>query len=369
MNIVAIAGSSIPSDTANSIQVMKACSALVELGHSLTLIVPEFAGRPQIDIQRHYGIPCPFPIEWLPSPSRRLFPILAFGRALRHRPELIYTWFPFSAALGLLARTPVVLEAHFYPTGRFGPLWHWAFVHLPGQKRLVCITQALLDILERDFGTHLRPEEIVIAPNGVELERFASLPNPEQARRALGLPSAPTVVCAGHLYPGRGADLFLELAKSLPEVQFVWVGGRPADVQEWTRRATGIQNIAFLGFVPNHELPRYLAAADVLLMPYGRVILGSSGSLSSAAVASPMKMFEYMAAGRPILSSDLPVIREVLDETMAVFAPPEDVSAWRSALIELLSDPQRRARLAANARRVIERYTWSARARAILAGW
>ncbi len=369
MNIVAIAGSSIPSDTANGIQVMKACAALVELGHSLTLIVPDFPARPPVDLLRHYGISYTFPIEWLASPSRRLFPLQAFGRALFHRPEVIYTWFPSTAALGLLARKAVVFEAHFYPTGRIGPLWYRAFVRLPGRKRLVCITRALLDILERHFDTHLRPEEIIIAPNGVELQRFASLPDPARARRTLGLGDAPTVLCAGHLYPGRGADLFLDLARSLPEVQFVWVGGRPADVQEWTRCAAGLENVLFTGFVPNNELPRYLAAADVLLMPYGRVILGSSGDLSSATVASPMKMFEYMAAGRAILASDLPVIREVLDESMAVFAPPEDLSTWRTALHQLLADPQRRARLATNARRAVERYTWSARARSILAGW
>jgi glycosyltransferase involved in cell wall biosynthesis len=114
------------------------------------------------------------------------------------------------------------------------------------------------------------------------------------------------------------------------------------------------------------ELPRYLAAADVLLMPYARSILGSSGDASSASVASPMKMFEYMAAGRAILTSDLPVIREVLDDSSAAFAPPEDAPAWTSALQSLLADPARRAALASTARREVEKYTWVARAKKIL---
>jgi glycosyltransferase involved in cell wall biosynthesis len=130
-----------------------------------------------------------------------------------------------------------------------------------------------------------------------------------------------------------------------------------------------LSNVTFTGFVPNIDLPRYLAAADVLLMPYARSILGSSGSADSAAVASPMKMFEYMAAGRAILTSDLPVIREVLDESFAAFAPPEDAPAWTAALQSLLADPARRAVLASNARREVEKYTWLARAQKILTGF
>jgi glycosyltransferase involved in cell wall biosynthesis len=193
--------------------------------------------------------------------------------------------------------------------------------------------------------------------------------NSVTARRDLSLREAPTVICAGHLYAGRGADLFLQLAESLSAAHFVWVGGRPSDVEEWKRKAADLPNVTFTGFVPNRDLPNYLAAADILLMPYARSILGSSGDASSAAVASPMKMFEYMAAGRAILTSDLPVIREVLDEHTAVFCPPEDIRAWQAALNDLLADPRLRTALAIQARREVEQYTWLARAEKILDGF
>lgn len=371
MKIVAIAGSTIPSDTANSIQVMKACNALARLGHSVHLIVTGDGGRVTDweSLAQQYGLSHPFEIEWLSSSSRRLFTFNSVRRALRLKPDLLYTWFPQSAVFSLLAGKPTIFEAHLQPTGRFGPAWHRAFARLPGRKRVACITDALRVILERGFGMRLRADEFVIAPNGVELERFASLPDPARARTSLGLREAPTVLCAGHLYAGRGADLFLRLAESLPAAHFVWVGGRASDVEEWTRKAAGLDNVSFLGFVPNAELPRYLAAADVLLMPYARSILGSSGDASSASVASPMKMFEYMAAGRAILTSDLPVIREALDDLSAAFAPPEDAPAWTAALQSLLADSARRAALASTARREVEKYTWVARAEKILDGF
>ncbi len=367
MKIVAIAGSTIPSDTANSLQVMKACQALVQTGHDVTLLVPG-VNNTSVDLRKHYGLETDFPIEWLSSSSRRMFTWDAARRGRAWGADVIYSWFPQSAVLGLLRGIPVVYEIHIQPTGRFGPAWHRAFTNLHGKKRLVSITRALAELLEREFNMHFPAEKVVIAPNGVDLERFASLPDPVTARRQTGLREAPTVMCTGHLYAGRGAELFLDLAESLPQAQFVWVGGRPEDIEAWKRRVTS-GNVDFTGFIPNRELPLYQAAADVLLMPYGRSIMGSSGTADSAAVASPMKMFEYMAAGRAIVSADLPVIREVLHEKSAVFCKPDDVGDWRLVIESLLDDDAHRTKLGDQARTDVQGYTWVARARRIMNGF
>jgi|WetSurMetagenome_2_1015567.scaffolds.fasta_scaffold123044_2 glycosyltransferase involved in cell wall biosynthesis len=367
MKIAAIAGSTIPSDTANSLQVMKACQALVQTGHEVTLLVPGVKNT-SVDLRKHYGLEIDFPLEWLSSSSRRLFTWDAVRQARALKADVIYSWFPQSAVFGLLRGMPVVFEIHIQPTGRFGPAWHRLFANLHGQRRLVPITRALVDLLERDFNLRLPAGEVVIAPNGVDLERFASLPDPVTARRQTGLRRAPTVMCTGHLYAGRGAELFLDLAESLPQVQFVWVGGRPEDIESWKKRLKS-ENVTFTGFIPNRDLPLYQAAADVLLMPYGRSIMGSSGTADSAAVASPMKMFEYMAAGRAIVSADLPVIREVLNESNAVFCKPDDAGDWRLVIESLLDDEAHRTRLGNRARQDVQGYTWVARAQRIMNGF
>src|SRR5688572_5449430 len=199
MKIAAIAGSTIPSDTANSLQVMKVCQALVQIGHDVTLLLPG-AKNTTVDLKQHYGLLTEFPIEWLSSSSRRMFTWDSVRRARALNADLIYSWFPQSAVFGLLHRVPVVFEIHIQPTGLFGPLWHRVYVGLRGHKRLVSITRALVNILERDFHMHFSTNEVVIAPNGVDLERFSSLPDPAAARRQLGLREAPTVMCTGHLY-------------------------------------------------------------------------------------------------------------------------------------------------------------------------
>ena len=293
-------------------------------------------------------------------------------RARALKPDIIYTWFPQSAVFGLLYKIPTVFEIHIQPTGTLGPAWQRAFAKINGRKRLVSITQALINVLDRDYNLRLKPDEVIIAPNGVDLERFASLPaTPELARHQLNFPSVPTVMCTGHLYAGRGADLFLALAKSIPHAHFVWVGGRPDDVATWKQRAekNGTRNILFTGFIPNQDLPLYQSAADILLMPYSRSIMGSSGTADSASVASPMKMFEYMAAGRAIVTADLPVIREVLNEQNAVCCEPDNLVDWKLGIEKLLADELRRTKLGKQAKEDVQEFTWLARAEKIVLGF
>jgi glycosyltransferase involved in cell wall biosynthesis len=119
--------------------------------------------------------------------------------------------------------------------------------------------------------------------------------------------------------------------------------------------------------VPNAELPRYQAACDVLLMPYQRHVAASSGG-DIARYLSPMKLFENMACGRPILSSDLPVLQEVLNPENALLLPADDLDAWVAALQELAASPETRLRFSAQARRDVTAYSWDRRAARILEG-
>lgn len=371
MKIVAISASQIPSSVANSIQAMKAVHALAQLGHDVTLIVPNHE-NPSTDwdnLAQLYGLKTRFSLEYIAAPSRRLFFLTAVRRARAFKPDLLYVWPVQSAVLGLLHSFPVIMEVHDLPSGRIGPFWYRYFRDMRGKKRISIITRALHTALDEQFGTFLAPKDVILAPNGVELERFANLPDPKTARRSLNLPEAPTVACTGHLYAGRGVELFLKLAGRMSDVQFLWAGGKPEDVEKWREAAKELPNVNFAGFVPNQQLTLYQAAADVLLMPYSQIIAISGGMGNSSKISSPMKMFEYLATGRAILSSDLPVFHEVLNENNAAFCPPDDSNAWQGALRGLLDNPARRATLGAQARKDAENYSWTARASRILEGF
>lgn len=372
MKIVNISASIIPSNTANSIQVVKATQALADLGHSVTLLVPGDQVTAWEDLQAHYGLQTPFEILWIGENlvfNRYDFAIKAVHRARKLGVDLVYTWMLQAGVLALWNGLPTVLELHDRVTGRVGPWLFKRFSDSKTRKRILTNTHALSQMLLADFNLEPSTVDLLVAPNGVDLERYQVLPSPTQARQALGLPDQFTAGYTGHFYAGRGMDLMFDLAKALPEVHFLWVGGEAADVEYWRGKLAldGLTNVTLTGFVSNEVLPHYQAASDVLLMPYGRQIAGSGGG-DSAKIASPMKMFEYMAADRAIISSDLPIIHEVLNDKMAVFCPPDDLQAWIKAIEKLRASPETCQSLGRTARLAVEGYTWRSRAESALKG-
>jgi glycosyltransferase involved in cell wall biosynthesis len=287
----------------------------------------------------------------------------AHAAARRLQADLRYTWLPQSAVVESWLGAPVVLEMHADVAGRLGPWWLRQFWAGRRTRRLLVTTDALRRTLEHSTGIHFPPACVQIAPNGVDLERYADLPAAPTARRQLGLPERMTVGFTGHFYTGRGIELLFELAKALPKVQFLWVGGTPDRVEHWRLKLAEAKtsNVILFGFVENSRLPLYQAAAEILVMPYGSHVEASSGQ-DIAEVINPMKMFEYMATGRTIVTADLPVIREVLDESMAVFCPVGDTARWKAVIVELSDDRRRRNSLGLKAREAARKYTWTARA-------
>jgi glycosyltransferase involved in cell wall biosynthesis len=374
MKIAVITNSRIPSLTANSIQAMKVCQALVQLGHEILLFAPrETEPVSWENLRTHYGLRITFPIEWLPSIPRLRrydFSLYAIRAARKFKADMVYTWLLNPAVLALWLDWPVVLEMHAEVTGHLGPRLMRRFWRSPGRKRMLVTTHPLRDAIETVAGLKFPEGAVQIAPNGVDLAQYESLPGVAEARRQLGLPEMPTAGFTGHIYPGRGAGLLFELAVHMPDVHFLWVGGKPDEIAYWQERLAQIaaSNVTMTGFVENSRLPLYQAAADVLLMPYGRSISASSGQ-DIAQVINPMKMFDYMAAGRAILSADLPVIHEVLNESNAVFCEPSNLTAWEQALRELLQDESRRLALGKQAKQDVAGYTWIARAERALEGF
>lgn len=371
MKIALITNSRIPSLTANSIQAMKVAQALMQLGHDIKMFAPKETDVVNHEtILTHYGLRLAPELELLPS-IRRLkrldFIVHAQRAAQKFGADLIYTWLPQSAALGAWSGYPVVLEMHADNSGKLGVWWMRQFWNQNTPKVMTVTTSALRKALERSTKFQFPNETILLAPNGVELEKYAGLPSPIEARRQLNLRDGLTVGFTGHIYPGRGADLLFALAKQMPAVNFLWVGGTPELVDFWRAKLTeaGMTNVTMTGFVKHESIPLYQAASDVLLMPYSRSIEASSGQ-DIAEVINPMKMFEYMAAGRGIVSADLDSIREVLNERNAVLVEPgevgkpalSNVEGWKVEIEKLLVDEPRRLKLGAQARKDVENLTW-----------
>ncbi len=372
MRIAVLSTSPVPSTAAHSIQMMKTAHALVQVSDGpLRLWTPGSEATTWPRLAQQYGLIHPLDVTWVPSRPqlRRVdFVTTAINQIRQWEADVLYTWTVQAGVAALLQHLPVILEIHDRPTGFFGKSWLRLFASLSGQKRVLLITQALRSALETEFNICFPEDTVQIAPNGCDLEQYAGLPDATEARRRLALPERLTALYSGHLYSGRGMDVLLALARAHPAVQFIWAGGRPEAVREWQQKIDRehLDNIYLTGFLDHQQLPLMQSTADILLMPYARRIAGSGGG-NSADICSPMKMFDYLAAGRAIMTSDLPVLHEVLSPACAIFCQPEDEADWVQSFGNLVRDTALRNRLGACAQVQATKYTWQARAAQALA--
>jgi len=254
----------------------------------------------------------------------------------------------------------VVLELHQLPSGKLGPLYLRFFLRTAGCRRLVLITPRLHELVVSAYPVARRVETLV-AGDAFDDAAYRALPDPRGARRTLGI----TVggIAAGYfgsVVPGRGVDTILLVAREIPEVHFLVAGGA-GDAPEGLPT-----NVLWLGRIPPAQVPLHQAACDVLLMPYQAQVT-VQGKGDTAEFMSPLKLFEYMAAERLIISSDLPALRSMLDDENSILVPADDSSAWIAALRRGLDSPGLRRRLAHQARLDVAPHTWRNRASTVLA--
>jgi glycosyltransferase involved in cell wall biosynthesis len=398
VRIAYVAGAALPSPKASTIQVMMMCQAMARLGHEVTLYTPshrssdvETARRavstrqaPVEDLWAYYGVERNFRIvhvplgPWWEGNYRGIhFQYSSVKSARLGRGGLYYArgrgWPAASVALGMGAN--VVYEAHGLPAS---PREAYAVRRLSYSRQalLVFISEALrqryseLGIPGRRSQLATRHSLFVVAPDGVDLHRFTPPLERGEARQLCGLPlDRKLVVYAGGLYAGRGVDALVEALAGVEAVLVIVGGGDEAQINLVRERASACgTQVMFLGHRPPAEVPRYLFAADVLAMPYAATLATATGE-DTAAWMSPLKMFEYMAAGRPIVATDLPALREVLrHESNALLSRPGSVESLRDQIARLLSDDSLAVRLAGQARQDVAQYTWEKRAERILEG-
>jgi glycosyltransferase involved in cell wall biosynthesis len=382
VDLLYLADIRLPLERANGVQTVSTCHALAARGHRVTLLVRPDTAPAARDPLAFYGLE---PIEGFaiarvpvvgPAPLRRAHYLAsAVRRSLATpRPSVVFT--RDLGAASLLARVPrggrppLVYESHGYaPTvSALMPTLHARAASASAAKlaRLerrerrvwtfadgyVTLTAAHAAELADRFGP--RPA-LAVVPDGVRLpaDRAFAWTGPRAAR--------PLVAYAGHLYPWKGVDVLIEALARLPEVDGRIVGGHPreSDLGRVTALAAarGLDaRVRFTGLVPPQAVADTLADADVLVLP-------NVDTEVSARYTSPLKLFEYLAAGRPIVASRLPALAEVLEDGVnALLVTPGDPQAIVDAVCRLLGDPALAVRLAARAFADAERYTWARRA-------
>lgn len=375
-----VSPSLLPSRAANAVHVMLQCDGLARAGAEVTLYakrtVQDARALPS-ELLRSYGVDVrPWRLVSFYSRSTRAdtlrIALMAAGPVLRApRQELVLSRNLHAAWLLATAHRPMLFETHQLEHGVRKAMQRWIMTR--PWVRTVAISDSLVSCLEEHHGVRLRDPLVLhdAAPDGIEslapaLRRQALA---DLLNEPLGKWAEWGAVCGyfGQLYAGRGIEIIEAMAAARPGCLFLVFGGSESEVA--ARRVSAPPNLRFMGHVAHPVARRAQCAVDVLLMPYQQsVSIGVPGH-DTARWMSPMKMFEYLASGVPVISSDLPVLREVLDDGInALLVPAESAEAWVSALDRLVADPSLAAAIGERAHaQYRNEHTWTRRAQALLA--
>ena len=171
----------------------------------------------------------------------------------------------------------------------------------------------------------------------------------------------------GHLYKGRGIEIILQLAEKFYDSLFFIFGGNDEHINE-IKKNSELNNLMVMGYVTPNNVAKLMSSMDVLLMPYQRnVSIGDKRSDTSRWM-SPIKMFEYMAAGVPIIASDLPVLKEILKhQKNCLLAKSDDIVEWCACLNRIKNDTKLAENIAQKAyQEYVLKYNWNIRAKKII---
>lgn len=371
MKIAYIALSIIPSRTANSIHVMNICSSLARQGHDVTLLVPAYQGQSQIDdsVFSYYGVEKNFSIEKLSFPETKgktlIYTFSIYSKLKRLKPDHVVGRFVNGCAIASYMGISTTFDSH-------GPIWEngkfslWLFkrmIQRKSFKRLTVNSASLKRLYQEaevakvsDFDYN----EIVVAYNGANSYKL------DEDKPLPGLAGRLKVGYFGHLYPGRGIDIILELAKRTPHINYYVVGGEEKDIAYW-KEEVSLANLFFIGHVPFSEVYKYRNACDILLAPYQSVIATAGGKGDQSKYMNPIKIIEYMSSQKAIISSKLPTIMEVLDDSNSLLVDAGDIEAWILAIGMLESDELLRKRISSSAyQNFLSNFTWENRARILI---
>lgn len=352
--ILYIAQTRFPTEKAQGLQTAKVCEALGRAGFSVELLIPRRENMIKEDAFTFYSLERLFEVIRLRSLSSSLssfgffiesvsFLLSAKIYSHKKKPYIIYTtdlFVPFVFPCS-------VLEAHDMPQTH---IWFYRFawrkIHL-----IVAKTNVIKNELMEKFGV---PEnKIIVLPNGIDLKIFDTGLSKEEAREKIGLPQGATIALysGSFAYKWKGTDTFLQAAAIAKDISFFLVGGLEADIKRATASFQDL-NIFFVVRKPHKDVPIYLAAADVLVLP------DKKGDKVSEGYTSPMKLFEYMASKRPIVASDLGSIKEVVGDQEVFFFTPNDPASLAKTILYVVTHKDESVTRARRAYEVVKVMSW-----------
>jgi glycosyltransferase involved in cell wall biosynthesis len=369
-----ISNGDFPGKEAHTIQQMRMCQAFQRTGTDVHFLHPSYDDlRKKLhwrDVADYYDLETRFDIKTIPS-LQGIQPLNSKVKLASMIGPMV-AWLVKQTLTGKITNSDVIYGRNYYPLFFYNEFrnrlpermcptvifehhdtltarWQSRFFY--SIDGLVTITHALARHDQQTYG--ISNDRCHIAPDGVDLDPYESMTT-AMARQQLSIPEDEQVIMyTGHLYPSKGVDYLARAATNIDGKVYI-VGGFPEDVERVRAAGDKADNLICTGFVNPSKIPMYQLAADILVAPY---------ATTARDFLSPLKLFEYMAAGKPMIVSDLSVLTEVLThKETAILVPPEQPEDLACAVNNLLNDPEQRIHLSRQARDAVTQYTWTRRA-------
>lgn len=365
MKIIYIANIRIPTEKAHGIQIMKMCEAFAKRGAEVELIVPKRRNSISDDPFSYYGVQKNFIVTFLRSPDLVrfgkigfyagwiFFAIASLAHSLKKKADIYY--FRDELSLFLISFfKKTAIEVHDIPESFLRAY----FFILRRADYVISTNQWKKDELIKK-GIHT--QKIAVCPNGIDPKDFDIQENKKTLRENAGLPSDKKLVLyVGHLYDWKGADILAEASALLSgDTQVVFVGGADHEISDFKKRHVG-KNFLIIPQKLHSEIARYMKLADALVLP--NIPVNDESKYGT----SPIKMFEYMASGVPIIASNLPSICEILNEKNALLTSPGNPQELANGIAKVLEDNLFAKNISEQALRDVAKYSWEKRAEKIL---
>jgi len=377
MKIAYVHDGPVPSQSANAVHVMKMCAALASKGAEVTLFCPdaEIDGNP-FDI---YGVEKCFKICHVAPqgmlkriPKVRSFS-MAHNMALEVKRQVFdYVFGRSTLAIYLLRNyRPFIYESHTLPANRFRL---YAEKRIMKSKCFICHV-IITDGLKQDYlniYSFADASKISVLQDAADCAKHVAQDFlPKDKSKELKIEKRPVIGYLGHLLPGKCMEILSQVAKMRPQYDFHVVGGKQEWVDRWKadERCKGLDNIKFYGYVDNKTIPYYYNLFEICILPFSsQIVVGNFKNANIGRWTSPLKLFEAMSYGKPILTTNLSTIQEVLTDGQDCLMESEsNIEGWCNKLDMLVSDSELRDKLGAAAKTLFENnYTWSIRAEKII---
>ena len=382
MNLYYISSSSLPSRAANSIHTINMCNAFKKYKFNISLFLTETKkNSKQIkDLKKNK-----IKIKSLISPTKRgieflncLISIAIYfcDKFMNNKPDIVISRNIFGAYFfHFFTKTKIIYETHIPELGIRGKIQNTLFRDTSLKK--IVISEALLrEIFKHHkitINNKIKKSVIILHDGAFNLfsgkvhKKYKLSFEKIKKNLSINKNKVSLVGYFGHLHKGRGIELILELAKLRPNFTFLIFGGAKSDIEKLKKISTP-KNLYIMGFY-EHEMVRYfMTKMDVLLMPYQKKVFLKKNQISTEKWMSPLKLFEYMSSKKPIVSSNIRVLKEVLENKKnSLLVESDNKFEWVKSIDLLINNKKLSKKLAFNAYTSFKNnYTWDIRAKKIL---